>query len=270
MAHVPRQTLWSPRGTRLPPPPPGVRHVRVPLLGILIADDSLRKRVDDFFHVPMIVLALLILPLLVVDFVFLHNHPERDYSLLWWVCCIAGSIIWLAFLVEFVIKVTIAESRFEYARRNWIDIVIILLPFLRPFRAARLARTSRIFRLRGVGMKFARHGLTVLLGLQVTERMLGRFGVKIGDSRRDPREMTRYQLMDEIKTLRAAVDRWQLWYAAHQDYLAETGGDPLPPPPAEPAQTIEPQPHEPVSADLPAPSTQARPSGPAHAADGTS
>jgi len=268
MAQTSRRPLLVSRGRRLPPPRPGVRHVRLPLLGILIADDPLRRRVDGFFHVPMIILALLILPLLVVDYLFLYDHPEREYSLLWWICCIASSIIWLAFLVEFVLKVTIAESRFEYARRNWIDIVIIMLPFLRPFRAARLARTSRLFRLRGVGMKFARHGLTVLLGLQVTERMLGRFGVKLGPSGKDPRDMTRYQLMDEVKTMRKAVDAWESWYAAHQQYLAETGGEPMPPPPVESAREQSAEGEEQTTAEKRDGPSVPRPRDAAHAADG--
>ena len=58
-----------PLDTPLPPPPPGVRYVRVPIVGIVIATDHRRRRVDRFFHWPMIVLALAILPLLLIEFI---------------------------------------------------------------------------------------------------------------------------------------------------------------------------------------------------------
>jgi len=226
MSQAERKPFLVPRGTTLPPPLPGVRHVRVPLWGIVIADDRLRQRVDDRFHWPMIVLALAILPLFLIEFI---DKPTGWFQL---AVDVGFAIIWLAFVMEFAIKIAIAESRFEYCRRNWIDIVVILLPFLRVFRVARLARTSRVFRLRGVGMKFGRHVLTVVLGLQATERMLQRFGVQMGDRRKDPRRMTRYELMDEVKKLRRQVRSWEAWHEAQKQFLAEHGGEPLPEGPA--------------------------------------
>ena len=90
-----------------------------------------------------------------------------------WAIEIGFGIIWLAFVVEFVIKITIAECRLEYIRRNWLDLVIIAVPLLRPLRAFRatqgLARTTRVFKMRGVGMKCARYIFTVILGLKLTD-----------------------------------------------------------------------------------------------------
>ena len=67
MSHAARKQVTVPHGTELPPPRPGVRYVRVPLWGIVIADDELRRRVDDRFHWPMIILALAILPLFLIE-----------------------------------------------------------------------------------------------------------------------------------------------------------------------------------------------------------
>ncbi|MCK4871349.1 MAG: ion transporter [Phycisphaerales bacterium] len=219
------QSVIVPRGTVLPPPPPGVRYVTVPGLGIVIANDRLRARVDRYFHWPMIVLAILILPLLVVDFTYLHEHADTTPVVTWWAVRISEAAIWLAFLVEFVIKEMIAESRFEYARRNWIDIVIIVLPLLRPLRVARLARTSRVFRLRGVGMKVARYVLALILGLKATDKLLSRFGVHRSTERKDPAKMTRYQLMDEVRHRRKQVDAWEAWHAIQVRYLQSRGMD---------------------------------------------
>ena len=212
-------------GTPLPPPRPGVRHVRVPVgRRIVIADDDLRTRVDRLFHWPMIILALLILPLLAIDLILLQNHPERHGTMLWWFCVTGLAIIWLAFLVEFIIKIAIAECRIEYARRNWLDIVIIVMPMLRPLRVATVAKTTRAFTLRGVGMKFARYVFTAVIGLEATERMLQRIGIKPKVGRQDPSSMTRHQLVRELSRLRATTDAWEIWYEAQRAHI-ETQGD---------------------------------------------
>jgi hypothetical protein len=217
-----RKPVIVPQGTTLPPPAPGVRHVSVPLVGIVISDDGLRQRVDHVFHWPMIVLALAILPLLAIE---VYGQPTGALKL---AIEIGFGVIWLAFVVEFVWKVTIAESRIEYVRRNWFDVVIILLPLLRPLRAFRatqgLARSTRVFRLRGVGMKFARYVFTILSGLKATDRLLQRIGLKSSDERKDAEKMTRHELMREVKRLRRRNDGWEQWYEAHERYVQHHGG----------------------------------------------
>jgi len=210
-----------PRGTDLPPAPPGVRYVRAPAIGIVIADDELRARVERRFHWPMIVLALLVLPVLAIELI---AHPPT-WSLLWWLNSSALVIIWFAFLIEFIIKVSIAECRFEYCRHNWLDIVIILLPALRPLRLAYVAKTTRVVTLRGVGMKVLRYVITFIIGLEATERMLERFGLKASRDRRDPLQMTRKELIDELTRLRKTRDAWEMWYHAQQEHLIERGFD---------------------------------------------
>ncbi|MHC4989621.1 MAG: hypothetical protein ACYTGC_01460 [Planctomycetota bacterium] len=212
-----------------PPPRPGVRHVHV-LGTLIVSDDELRQRVDRHFHWPMIVLALLILPLLGLDFLHYQRAQQsgsvRSEDWVFWSIQVGYAVIWLAFLVEFVVKITIAESRVEYVRRNWLDLVIILVPVLRPVRAAYLARTSKIFTLRGVGMKFARYLITFVIGLEATERLLHRVGLKADAARPDPREMTRHELVQEVKRLRRLADAWEVWYQAHQEHVREHGGEP--------------------------------------------
>jgi len=217
-----RQPAIVPHGTALPPPAPGVRYVPVALVGIVISDDDLRQRVDRFFHWPMIVLALAILPLLAIE---VYRSPTGPLQ---WAIEIGFGIIWLAFVVEFVIKITIAECRLEYVRRNWLDIVIILVPLVRPLRAFRatrgLARTTRIFRMRGVGMKCARYLFSVIVGMKVTDDLLHKIGLKARDERQDPEKMTRDALMREVKRLRRRNDAWERWHEAHEQYVRRNGG----------------------------------------------
>jgi hypothetical protein len=222
MDEKPKRPTIVPHGTDLPPPEPGVRYVRVPVMGIVISDDDLRQRVDHLFHWPMIVLALAILPLLAIE---VYRQPTGGLKA---AIEIGFGIIWLAFVVEFVIKITIAEARIEYVRRNWLDVIIILVPLLRPLRAFRatqgLARTTRVFKMRGVGMKCARYIFTIIVGLKVTDDLLHRIGLKPRHERKEPEKMTRDELMREVKRLRRRTDAWERWHEAHERYVKRKGG----------------------------------------------
>jgi hypothetical protein len=207
------------KGHPLPPPRPGVRHVRLLIMPlVVISNDDLRRHVDRRFHWPMITLALLMLPLLVIE-LWVTTKP----TWLWWTCWAAMTLIWLAFFIEFIVKITIAECRIEYAKRNWLDIFIILLPALRPLRVAAITRTSRLFTLRGVGLKFARYFFTVVLGLEATDRLLHRVGLKKKQVRRHPDKMTRHQISKEVLRLRRLADDWEDWYAKHLEHLEAQG-----------------------------------------------
>jgi len=112
-----------------------------------------RARVDHVFHLPMLVLAFLILPLLALElFGDLGPLGEVLVEVGFWV-------IWLAFLAEFSIKISIAEGKWQYVRRNWLDVMVILLPLLRPLRVLRITRglqmgrSLRLLSLRAVGQK---------------------------------------------------------------------------------------------------------------------
>ena len=56
---------------------------------------------------------------------------------------VAGWLIWLIFVAEFVARLVIAPRTVEFLKRNWWQIVFLVLPFLRIFR---LVRTIRILR----------------------------------------------------------------------------------------------------------------------------
>lgn len=222
----PRQRPWRvPRGTDLPPPPPGTRHVAIPRLGVVIADDDLRRRVDHFFYWPMIVLAVAVLPLFLIEL----SHPEDRTELF---VDIAFALIWLAFFIEFVVKVTIAESRVEYLRRNWLDVVIILLPILRALRLTSLVRMGRVLKLRGVAFKLLRTVIVLFVTFEVADRLLRRLGIQRPPrpARPPPETMTRYGLMDEVRLLRKRHDQWRAWYTAHRAWLERRGIDAQAPP----------------------------------------
>jgi voltage-gated potassium channel len=145
-------------------------------------DRNLRRRLERAFSVPMIVIALLILPVLGLDFALAEQMG--DSPVLGAALDLGTGVIWLAFAGEFIIMVSVADRKLRYCRQHWLDLAIILLPLiaflrsLRLLRVARLARATRIYRLRGILTRASR--AVVLLDL--VQRVLYR----------DPRKRLRH------------------------------------------------------------------------------
>lgn len=88
----------------------------------------------------MLLLALAIVPLLVLPLVFeLSAAVERTLFTIDW-------IIWAAFAVEYGVRLYLAPRKREFVSHNIIDLVAVLIPFLRPLRVARSARALRLLR----------------------------------------------------------------------------------------------------------------------------
>jgi voltage-gated potassium channel len=88
----------------------------------------------------MLVLALAIIPLLVVPLVVeLTLGWESTLGALEW-------FIWAAFAVEYVIRLYLAPQKVRFIASNKVDLLIIVLPFLRPLRVLRSARAMRVLR----------------------------------------------------------------------------------------------------------------------------
>jgi voltage-gated potassium channel len=158
------------------------RRVWVPTLGWQTINRDLRAKLERFFSIPMIVVALMILPILAVEHFWSEKiHPHEH---LWLVVAIDGStaVIWIAFATEFIVMYSVADNKFRYCKQHWLDLAIILLPlisFLRALRVIRLTRlgrltsvgrVSRLYRLRGLAIRAFR----ALLLLDVIARVIGR------------------------------------------------------------------------------------------------
>lgn len=81
--------------------------------------------------------------------------------------------IWIAFVLEFGVRLLIAPRRVAYLRRNWLAGLSLLLPALRIFRIARLLRLARLARaMRGV--RLARYLASINRGLTSLRRTFRR------------------------------------------------------------------------------------------------
>ncbi len=175
---------------------------------------ELSTLLERIFSKPMLVIALLILPILLIEFVF--KGAVQEYFWLRLLLHLATGFIWFAFTLEFIIMVSATDKKLTYIKKNWIDLAIILIPlisFLRTLRVLRLARLAkiqkiarlgRVYRVRSLGMKAMR----AVMMFEVINRIL-----KITPEKRlkklnaelEERSLEMTELKSEIKALEDRV-----------------------------------------------------------------
>lgn len=98
-----------------------------------------------WFEAPVLGAALLVIPVVFIE----------EYSTTGWLLStarIANWLIWAAFATEFAVVISLAQNRAAYARKAWLDVLIIVVSFpllpelLALSRVVRLARLSRLLR----------------------------------------------------------------------------------------------------------------------------
>jgi voltage-gated potassium channel len=94
------------------------------------------QQLDDWLETPMVVLGFVWLALLVTELVR-GLGPVLEA---------AGTAIWVLFLLDFGVKLTLAPDKGRYVRRNWLTAVSLLAPAVRVLRVTRLLRASRLAR----------------------------------------------------------------------------------------------------------------------------
>jgi voltage-gated potassium channel len=191
-------------------------HVWLPILGWQKIDGYLRGTLERFFSVPMVCVALMVLPLFVIEYWWaaeVHAEPALALGL-----DIAASIIWLAFTVELVIMASVAVHPFHYCLRHWIDVAIVLLPAVeilplfrlvragRVLRLEQLLRWGRLYRLRALTLR----GWRAILLLQLVQRLTGRslqYRLKRLQELLEAKEEEADDLRREIKNLEERIAR---------------------------------------------------------------
>jgi len=142
------------------------------------ANEAVLARYEGVTAIPMLVLAIASLPLLVVP-VILDLAPVVGALVL-----TLDWLIWGAFAVDYLIRLRLARYRGTFVQRNVFDLLIVVLPFLRPLRVFRSARGLRLLRAgRAVGFMgrgaqsarliLTRHKLHYLLLVAAAAVLLG-------------------------------------------------------------------------------------------------
>lgn len=135
----------------------------LPRMGWRSPGKELHEELMRIFSTPMLIIALLILPVLLVEF----RYQELLQSTLWLKLLLSVSmgLIWCAFACEFILMVSSTKKKLGYVKKNWIDLAIILLPLisflrsLRIVRAVKLARFAKLQQLTKMGRIYRLRGL---------------------------------------------------------------------------------------------------------------
>lgn len=201
-----------------PPLRLGSRHIQkveltwLPFYGWCKCNEGLQKQLKHRFSIPMIVIALLIIPVLLIEWKFYDEVSAFLNTDLSFLLDVVQAFIWMAFAFEFILMFSISTDKMDYAVKNWVDILIILLPFIsfirtmRIIRIARLSQLARGYKLRGLLMKakegfifasFFKRILTLRPGFQVNN-----LKKKLEKNQRE-REILEEELMELYETLRA-------------------------------------------------------------------
>lgn len=159
----------------------------LPRLGWVREGKDLLARLDKGFGLPLLLFALLVLPVLAIEYVWADAvRGSPPFALVLHACL---AVIWVAFAAEFLLKLEASGDPVRYAKEKWLDAAIVLLPVLefvltawanaapvaRLLRTTRaiapdqLARMGQMYRLRGLLLK----GWHALLALELLARLIG-------------------------------------------------------------------------------------------------
>ena len=195
--------------------------VWLPALGWQRADQDLYERLERAFSIPMLFMAILILPILAAELFWAEEvagHAGVRLAL-----DLGTAVIWLAFCVEFIVMSTLAPKKLVYLARNWINLAIIVMPFLAFLRGLKVGRvlwlgkglgkavkTLKVYRLRGLWMRGWR-GMVALDLLErvvhrTPERRLRRLRETLGERERDIARL-RGRIRDLEAEVRAAATK---------------------------------------------------------------
>lgn len=155
-----------------------------------IEDEQIRERwellytINEFTDKPMIVLAMIWLVLLILDFTSGLSPLLSQLT----------NVIWIIFILDFLLKFTIAPSKLRFMQQGWLTAISLVIPALRMFRifqALRILRAVRVTRsltmvrlfsslnrgMRALRNTFAKRGFGYAVALTVIVIMAGAAGM---------------------------------------------------------------------------------------------
>ena len=96
------------------------------------AREAMLQRVERLTELPLLLLSFAMIPLLLGPLMWdLSDYDESLFFTL-------DVFIWAIFAADLIVKLAVAPDKFGYARRHWLEVLIVLIPFIRPLRILRL------------------------------------------------------------------------------------------------------------------------------------
>ncbi|GAB2796682.1 voltage-gated potassium channel [Hymenobacter luteus] len=141
----------------------------------------LLQQLTDWLETPLLVLGFAWLVLLGVELLW-GLSPALE---------LAGTIIWVIFILDFLLKFILAPRKLAFLKNNLITLISLLVPALRLFRLARVFRAARAVRglrlvkvvgslnrgMKALAASFGRRGVGYVLGLSALVLLLGAAGM---------------------------------------------------------------------------------------------
>ena len=123
--------------------------------------------VERVTEAPLLALSVAIIPLILAPLMF-DFSPGVDRALL-----LVDWSIWAIFALELSVRTYLAPRRASYLARHWFDVIIVVVPFLRPLRILRSAPLLRALRA-GRGVAF------LARAIHAGRDIAGRHGLQYG------------------------------------------------------------------------------------------
>lgn len=184
-------------------------QIWLPFLQWQTPGKKLSRHLERQFGKPMLFIALLILPILLIEF-GLHSLVDRTFWLRMALHVCTG-FIWCAFAFEFIIMINATDRKLAYIKKNWLDLAIILLPlisFLRTFRVLRLAKLAKIQQLTKMSRVYRMKGLmTKLLRALMLFEVVHRLFRITPESKLRKLKVQYEDKADELAELKATIER---------------------------------------------------------------
>jgi voltage-gated potassium channel len=92
----------------------------------------LLERIDRLTELPGLALSFIMVPLLVAP--TLWDLSAKDMTII----TVLDVMIWAYFAVELTVKVAISPRKMAYLKSHWLDVLIVVVPFLRSVRLIRV------------------------------------------------------------------------------------------------------------------------------------
>ncbi|MFC1864224.1 potassium channel family protein [Chloroflexota bacterium] len=94
--------------------------------------EELLHRVERLTELPLLILSFIMIPLLIGPLLWKLSPSEEA------VFVTLDTFIWAVFAVDLIIKFVVAPHRLPYLKRHWLEVLVVIVPFLRPLRILRI------------------------------------------------------------------------------------------------------------------------------------
>ena len=94
--------------------------------------ERLLHRIERITEAPLLILSFAMIPLLIGPMIW-HLSPAEESTFI-----ALDTFIWALFAADLGVKAAIAPKHLAYLRKHWIELLVVVVPFLRPLRLLRV------------------------------------------------------------------------------------------------------------------------------------